>query len=309
MRPARRTPVLPVLAAVALAALLCASPVSAKDEVTGLTFLKIGVGARATAMGSAQVAVASDATSMYWNPAGLALVNGWDFHVSHNEWFQDIREEYLGVAKKWGNHGLGAAFSGLYMSELERYDEYGNFLGHFGFYDMAATVGWGMNVKEGVCVGASGKYLLEQIDDETATGFAFDVGGRYDTPVEGLSLGAGVFNVGPEMKFVAQKFSIPMTVRGGAAYTLPLENWQSSVLMAADVVSYKGEEVKFHAGAEYTYREMVSVGVGYKFGYDVEGLSAGAGFHRGALSLNYAFSMIESDLGDAHRVSLSYRLK
>jgi hypothetical protein len=100
-----------------------------------------------------------------------------------------------------------------------------------------------------------------------------------------------------------------MTVRAGAAYALPLEEWQSAVLVAADVVSYKGEDVKVHAGAEYTYREMVTVAAGYKFNYDVEGLSAGAGFHRGALSLSYAYSMIDSDLGDAHRVSLSYRLK
>jgi hypothetical protein len=96
---------------------VCAAPVSAKRN-PGLTFLKIGVGARATAMGSAQAAVAADATSLYWNPAGLALVDGWDFHVSHNEWFQDIRQEYVGVARRWGNHGFGAAFSGLYMSEL-----------------------------------------------------------------------------------------------------------------------------------------------------------------------------------------------
>jgi len=309
MRPAPRTSVLSIVAAVVLAALLFTSPAFAKDDVTGLAFLKIGVGARATAMGSAQVAAVGDATSLYWNPAGLALVNGWDFHVSHNEWLQDIREEYLGVAKRWGNHGFGAAFSGLYMNELDEYDEAGNLLGHFGFYDVAATVGWGMSVKPGVFVGAAGKYLLEQIDDNTATGFAFDVGGRYDTAVKGLSLGAGVYNVGPEMKFVSEKFSIPLTVRGGAAYALPLEQWQSSVLLAADVVSYKGEDVKVHAGAEYTYREMVSVGVGYKFNYDVEGLSAGAGFHKGPLSLNYAYSMIDSDLGDAHRVSLSYRLK
>jgi len=309
MRPARRTLVLSVLAALSVATLVCAAPVTAADEVTGLTFLKIGIGARATAMGSAQAAVAADATSLYWNPAGLALVDGWDFHVSHNEWFQDIRQEYVGVATRWGNHGFGAAFSGLYMNELERYDEVGNFLGHFGFYDVAATAGWGMSVKPGVCVGASGKFLLEQIDDETATGFAFDLAGRYDTPVAGLSLGAGVYNVGPDMKFVAEEFSIPMTVRGGAAYELPLEQWQSSVLVAADVVSYKGEDVKVHAGAEYTYREMVSVAAGYKANYDVEGLSAGAGFHRGPLSVSYAYSIIDSDLGDAHRVSLSYRLK
>lgn len=282
---------------------------SGSEEITGLAFLKIGVGARASAMGSAQVAVASDATALYWNPAGLALVEGMDLHLSHNEWFQDIRQEYVAVAKRWGDHGFGASFSGLYMDELERRDDAGNFLGHFGFYDVAATVGWGMNMEPGFCLGASGKFLLEQIDDETATGFAFDVAGRYETPLPNLSLGAGVFNLGPNMKFVAEEFSIPRTLALGAAYTLPLSQWQGDLVMATDLVSYRGEDAKVHVGAEYKFRGMASLAAGYKFGYDVEGISVGAGFTRGTLSLGYAYSAIDSDLGDAHRVSLSYGLR
>ncbi|MCB0302022.1 MAG: hypothetical protein KDE52_18315, partial [Calditrichaeota bacterium] len=41
------------------------------DGVTGMSFLKIGVGARAGGMGEAYAAVADDATATYWNPAGL----------------------------------------------------------------------------------------------------------------------------------------------------------------------------------------------------------------------------------------------
>src|SRR5690625_7956062 len=39
-------------------------------------FLKIGVGARASSMGNAFGAMADDATSLYWNPAGIGLVEG-----------------------------------------------------------------------------------------------------------------------------------------------------------------------------------------------------------------------------------------
>ncbi|MCX5800246.1 MAG: PorV/PorQ family protein [Candidatus Eisenbacteria bacterium] len=279
------------------------------DEVTGLSFLKIGVGARAAAMGSAQVAVAADATSLYWNPAGLAFVDGWNLHVSHNEWLQDMRYEYLAAAKRWGRHGLGLSFSGLYMDELDRYDETGRYLGGFGFYDIAVTGGWGMTVKPGVYVGSSVRMLVEQIDDVTARGFAMDFGARYETPVPNLSLGAGIFNVGPKMKFDVEEFDIPRTISCGAAYTLPLAQWSGSLLMAADLVSYRGEDVKTHVGAEYNFRNLASVAVGYKFGYDVEGFSAGVGVSRGSLSLGYAYSAVGSELGDAHRVSLSYTLR
>ena len=35
-------------------------------------FLKIGVGGRAAALGESFVAIANDASALYWNPAGLA---------------------------------------------------------------------------------------------------------------------------------------------------------------------------------------------------------------------------------------------
>ena len=41
-----------------------------KVGTTVAQFLKIPVGARAQGMGSAFVAVANDATAIYWNPAG-----------------------------------------------------------------------------------------------------------------------------------------------------------------------------------------------------------------------------------------------
>src|SRR5688572_11594007 len=41
---------------------------------TGADVLKIGVGARAMAMGEAYAAQADDVSSLYWNPGGLALM-------------------------------------------------------------------------------------------------------------------------------------------------------------------------------------------------------------------------------------------
>ncbi|RIK54073.1 hypothetical protein DCC62_32005, partial [candidate division KSB1 bacterium] len=38
-------------------------------------FLKIGVGGRAVGMGEAFVALANDASALYWNPAGIAQMN------------------------------------------------------------------------------------------------------------------------------------------------------------------------------------------------------------------------------------------
>lgn len=63
-------------------------------------FLSIGVGARSLSMSNAMVASTSDATSGYWNPAGLSsLQTDFDASIMHAEYFAGIAKyDYLGGA-------------------------------------------------------------------------------------------------------------------------------------------------------------------------------------------------------------------
>ena len=63
----------------------------AKVGTFGGQFLKIGVSARATGMGSAFTGVADDASSVFWNPGGLVNVRGNEVQVSHVVWFADTK--------------------------------------------------------------------------------------------------------------------------------------------------------------------------------------------------------------------------
>ncbi|MBS4028301.1 MAG: hypothetical protein KGZ58_06650, partial [Ignavibacteriales bacterium] len=42
--------------------------------ISSFQFLKIGVGARGSAMGESFIAVVNDASALYWNPAGIAHI-------------------------------------------------------------------------------------------------------------------------------------------------------------------------------------------------------------------------------------------
>ena len=54
-------------------------------------FLNIGAGARGLSMGSAQVATVNDATSGYWNPAGLVNVkDNPQISLMHAEYYAGI---------------------------------------------------------------------------------------------------------------------------------------------------------------------------------------------------------------------------
>src|SRR5437867_5528229 len=93
-----------LLAAFGLGALtlLFAPPVHAQFSLgeqragtSSATFLKIGVGARATGLGEAFVAVANDPSAVYWNPAGLASVLHQEVLFSHVSWPADVSYEHV----------------------------------------------------------------------------------------------------------------------------------------------------------------------------------------------------------------------
>ena len=70
--------------------LLLGSPMSSVQAqtvsgtgTTAAAFLKIGVGARALAMGEACATQAEDITALYWNPAGLARLQSPQILVNH----------------------------------------------------------------------------------------------------------------------------------------------------------------------------------------------------------------------------------
>ena len=61
-------------------------------------FLKLQVGARATAMGGAFVAVADDASALFWNAAGIARIDTdkSELSINHASWPADLGFDQIG---------------------------------------------------------------------------------------------------------------------------------------------------------------------------------------------------------------------
>ena len=59
------------------------------------SFLRIGVGARAVAMGGAYVAVCDDITACAWNPAGLVHVTDSQLALNYVSWPADITYSHV----------------------------------------------------------------------------------------------------------------------------------------------------------------------------------------------------------------------
>ena len=106
-------------------------------------FLKIGVGGRASALGDAFVALANDASALYWNPAGLSQFSTNEVFFSHNKWVADINHDFLGAVYHLDeSNSFGVALTSLSMADMPVTTEYAPFgTGeYFGFGDLALAV-------------------------------------------------------------------------------------------------------------------------------------------------------------------------
>ena len=77
---------------------LLASVSFAQDKAgtAGMTFLKMDVSARATALGGSFIGLSDDASCLYYNPAGLMNLKNMEFIASYNMYAADIQYTFAG---------------------------------------------------------------------------------------------------------------------------------------------------------------------------------------------------------------------
>ena len=295
------------LAAALIIILSCTDAGAGEPGTSGFVFLRLGNGARASGMGEAFTAVADDATSIYWNPAGLASVDDVELNLTHSEWLVDIRFEQISVVNEMFGGAVGLGFTGLFYGDLDRYGDYPSLTpdGTFNPYDFALSAGYGTDILPNIAVGVAAKLIHSKIDFESATSWAVDLGVTHRSMIEGLTLAATLLNLGPQAKFVEEKFYPPFQARIGGAYLYTAGWLHGDLIAATDIVFPNDGDTKLHVGAEYNYERYLSVRAGYKSNYYVQGLTMGLGLRYKNLRFDYAFMPIEYGLGDSHRFSLS----
>jgi hypothetical protein len=151
-----------------------------------------GVGARALGMGSAFVAISDDASSPYYNPAGLIRVDGREEMYMYGQKLEGITYQYVGLI--WKNTGFSYLNQSgdLQKAENMRSEKAG---------ESVYSVSYAKGIGDTWAVGGSLKILSLSNEWRPGSGFGIDIGMLYtpDIPEE-LSIGFVIRDLGSEIQ-------------------------------------------------------------------------------------------------------------
>jgi hypothetical protein len=287
------------------------SPVFAVTKVgtTAASFLGIDVGPRGSSMGSACVSTATDATAMYWNPAGIARLSKFQAVFANTKWIADLSFNYAGAVLalgNFGNVGINATF--LTMDEIER-TTIANPDGTGEMFDAgcyAFGLSYARTLTDLFAIGFNAKYINERMYHSSAHGFALDVGALFDTKFHGITLGMSISNYGTKMqldgrdlqvqhdvdprvygnnpninaRLQTDAFDLPLLLRTGISMDVLKGMYNSNFIVSVDALHPSDDVEYINIGGEYILYKMFFLRAGYKqlFSEDSEqGLTFGGG--------------------------------
>ena len=204
----------------ALLALAVSGARAGSDQRTGTNGapeLLIPVGPRASALGPSVTSDISGAEATYWNPAGLAGLQGTEALFSHTQYFADMTVNYAAVAARAGNLGvLGFSAKVLSVGEVVVTNEQAPEGTGETFNPTFSVLGvsWAKAFTDRVNFGLTMDLVNEHIESMAANGIALDFGVQYATGWKGLRLGMVMKNFGNSMSFSGDNLDISVLPPG-----------------------------------------------------------------------------------------------
>ena len=281
--------------------------------------LALGADARALALGSAYVALAEGATAGYWNPAGLAALDGRQLHLTHDERFGLVDGDFVALAlprTRLGNLAFSLLrvgvpdipFTTLQDPSLPiGPDNRPVLLSAETSADYALYLSGGRRVHRRVELGASLKLLYSSVSTYHAYGFGLDAGLRLRLGW-GLALAANLRDLPTTPLFWNTETTdhIQPSLQLGMAWTRPLAGGRATAVLAGRGGGAAEDEsgaAPLNAGFEYWYKNIA-----LRAGLEEERKAFGLGLqpHR-RLTLDMAY--LEHDgLDPTYRFSAGFRL-
>lgn len=263
-----------------------------KRGTTAAPFLSIAQGARALGMGTAFVAVADDQSAMYWNPAGIADLSGTRIVFDYTQWIAEIKYNYVGATINLGDIGVvglnltSSSIPEMRVTTVDKPEGTGEM---FGVSDAAVGVTYALKLTDKFSIGFNPKFVYQKIWKMSASAIAIDMGVKYQTPFDGITLGMSITNFGSKMRLMGNntlvlydpdafttgnnahipadartdEWTLPLNFKVGIAYNVfSIDGNRLVIAMDASHPSDNYESIDL--GGEYVFNDYIFLRGGYK---------------------------------------------
>lgn len=259
-----------------------------------------GSGARAAAMGNAFTAASDDTQSIYFNPAGLALIKAQEFSLLHYQLYEGALYNSAAYAQALLDFGtIGAAFYRYSAGTVPGYDINDMKTGDITFQEYKATLSYAFNIRDAVRLGVNINVINSSMDSQSSTGIGVDAGVLYE-PFDFMRLGFMARNIfKPVQSLGSENEGVPQVYTLGFLLKYPFDAVKASI--TGDISMGESESLKGRAGIEIVFYGALSL----RAGYDSGRYSFGGGIEAFGARVDYAY-MADSYLDSLQRISLTY---
>ena len=197
---------------------------------------------------------------MYWNPAGMAMLEQKEASFTQSSLIESVNDEQIAYVSPGDNYSYGTSLSYLGYGSIAGYDNTGNSIGDQTAYSLNWNGGLARQVIDHLFAGITAGWLHEDLAGTSANTIDFNLGAIYRLDYHpwggNYNVGTSLQNLGPGLKFVDERDSLPTRFKFGGAATqikeLPM-NLTFDVTVPNDNVTY----IDF--GGEYWFKQMLAL--------------------------------------------------
>ena len=266
-------------------------------------FLTITPDARTAALGGCGVALDSLEANTYYNPADITSGSPMAATWTHARWFVDVDAsiDHFGVAyRPNGRLGFAANVQYLQLGLIDVRGERGELFGVYRMYDVAPSVTAAYRLWPALSAGLTAKGIYSLVypawafpsgNGRDGLTFACDVGFQY-RPLEALTLGLAVANLGPDLRYDSSDGGfLPRVARLGFAVRPPIPGPISATLageVSRNLYPAVSNPYPWHLGTglELGVVHLAFVRFGYRYGNSLKGLTWGVGLEQRGIRID-----------------------
>ncbi len=268
---------------------------------SGWQFLHLPTVARNAALADVKCGLSHNSvTAIFSNPAKLTDVSYIDASFSKVNYVADISYITAAAAMNFGKWGVfGIHVANLDAGDMIRteniYDERFDLtyrsgdLETFTAGDILAGISYARAVTANLSVGGNFSYIQEKLDDQKVENWSADFGLFFKTGFRSLTLSMVATNLGPDAEFIdfkeiydlPQSVRMPVNFRLGLSYDIiePSKEGSHELTSYLEGVHPNDGPERVHAALEYNFINVFFLRGGYKFNYDEQGFTVGAGIN------------------------------